>query len=425
MAEFIDLCAESSDDEEQAAALTARLDAEEASLALAQRLQAEEDARGPAPAEAPEEALAEAPPEVSEAPAQAKAPEPAAEEAAPPAKRQKTSAATEPSEVATSAATEPSEAAEPSAASGRVVRIATWNARSVLPEGENKDKLRTTLELLGQPDLLAVQETVHVRKTGKKGDERVDDAKTATHTAKIAAKAAELGYEAFFASPDPAQYKGNDDFCHGTALFVKRDGLLAGGHLVAVPWDHDGHVLCYDHDLGRVVGVYLPTPTKKSRFAGTPWEPPYPQHAVRSTYDRELRSLLLDSGDNLLAFLGDCNVTPTAQDTSGDLWKGKHAEARDRWNVMIRETGLVDAFREKHPTARRYTSYQLPKNQPKSCATKWQSDIKPGRVDLCYVPRARAVRSAEVMDADGVFTTADMTRALRSDHVPVLVEIEV
>jgi len=29
------------------------------------------------------------------------------------------------------------------------------------------------------------------------------------------------------------------------------------------------------------------------------------------------------------------------------------------------------------------------------------------------------------MDADGVFTTADMTRALRSDHVPVLVEIEV
>ena len=298
------------------------------------------------------------------------------------------------------------------------VRIATWNAQSVLPSGgDNKDKLQTTLELLGYPDILAVQETLHVRKT----KEKIDDAKTAKHTAAIAAKAKDLGYEALFASPDPTQYKGNDQFCHGTAMLVKRDGPLAGGSLVAVPWDHDGHVLCYDHDLGRVVGVYLPTPTTKSRFAGTPFDRGYPQSAVRSMYDRELRSLLVDSGDKLLAFLGDMNVTPTQQDTTGALWKGKNEEARGRFLAMTRDAGLVDAFREKHPTARRYTSYQLPKRN--KCHT-W--DIPPARVDLCYVPASKApnIRSAEIMDADGTFTTANKTKALRSDHVPVLVEID-
>ena len=229
MADFkgvIDLCAESSDDEEQAAALTARLDAEEASLALARQLQAEENARGPAPAEAPEEpeALAEAPPEASE---------PAAEDAAPPAKRQKTSPAAEPSEAATSAAAEQLEAAVSSqppatAATGRVVRIATWNAQSVNPDTENWDNLRTTLELLGQPDLLAVQETLHVKKFEKEKKSKemfIHEANTAECTAKIVAKAAELGYDALLASPDPTQYKGNDNHCKGTALFVKRDGL--------------------------------------------------------------------------------------------------------------------------------------------------------------------------------------------------------
>ena len=138
---------------------------------------------------------------------------------------------------------------------GRLFRLDRHAGASPQRDAYGAAPVRTSAEDAVAALELAAEAADAMYKTGKKGDERVDDAKTATQTAKIAAKAAELGYEAFFASPDPAQYKGNDDFCHGTALFVKRDGLLAGGHLVAVPWDHDGHVLCYDHDLGRVVGV--------------------------------------------------------------------------------------------------------------------------------------------------------------------------
>ena len=53
---------------------------------------------------------------------------------------------------------------------------------------------------------------------------------------------------------------------------------------------------------------------------------------------------------------------------------------------------------------------------------EWQA-----RVDLALVPQrlASAVRRVEILDADGSFTSGNYEKALRSDHVPFLLEMSV
>ena len=329
MADFkgvIDLCAESSDDEEQAAALTARLDAEEASLALAQRLQAEEDARGPAPAEAPEEALAEAPPEVSEAPAQAKAPqksvaapEPRAEDAAPPAKRQKTAAATE------------------------RLSVMTWNVMSLNTKGNAVVELLQTRS----PDILFVQEA------------KLDTKQQPEAKVRSAFEAA--GYALFYNKPAEGADKKTD-----CAVAVRRAGPLAGGRLwPRFDWDEQSRVAVFEANGHLYVGVLLPTPTGAHA-------------ALRATLDQALRVELASHGDRVAVVAGDCNVTLERNDArNGAIFgSGAYPATRDRFRTLLRDVGLVDSFRAKHPDAAQFTSFQADRQ-----------NVPDGRVDYVLLRR--------------------------------------
>ena len=81
-----------------------------------------------------------------------------------------------------------------------------------------------------------------------------------------------------------------------------------------------------------------------------------------------------------------------------------------------------DAWRERNPDKKAYTSFQL---------RGGDSGPGPSRVDLALVPRRlkAAVERIEVLDTAGTFTTKlvveqrEYTKALRSDHVPILLEM--
>jgi len=276
------------------------------------------------------------------------------------------------------------------------------------PSSKNANKLPETLALLPQPppDLILIQETKHI----KISSGCVHEEKTQKHVEAIA-ELLEPDYE-FHAVSHQLAPDADASFCHGTGFFVRRAGLLhSGGRLVQPPWDHDGHVSYWEAPLGRVVLCYLPTPTKKERRNGPP------QHVIRQQYDNQLRALLeeltgLQAQPRLLAVMGDMNVTLDRDlDTTNPFDGPQYLACVSRLKETMAAAELQDVWRERHGSERRYSSYQ-------------QQHGTQARVDLALVPRHRPVVSVELMDADGDWTHSGKTRSHRSDHVPLLLRLQ-
>ena len=297
----------------------------------------------------------------------------------------------------------------PSVATGSddkiTLRVVSWNAASVLPESPSQytAKLRDTVKLLPWvPDPILLQETRHIKKNraGVVDSEQTDR--------KIQSIAPLLGDEyEFHAARESTQ---DATHCHGTGLFIRKESVLYGrGGFWHPPWDEDGHVCGWEAPEGLIVGAYLPTPTAKSRSGGPA------QSAVRAKYDANLRNELVERQADLLCVLGDFNITLNELDCPGSLWTGPaYTQTRDRFRDLLTATSLVDAFRARRPTERRYTSFQQ--------RTSGRQGLFQARVDLCLLPQRRMADlvDVDILDEDGTFTKDACTRALRSDHVPLV-----
>ena len=300
----------------------------------------------------------------------------------------------------------------PSVATGSddkiTLRVVSWNAASVLPESPSQytAKLRDTVKLLPWvPDLILLQETRHIKKNraGVVDSEQTDR--------KIQSIAPLLGDEyEFHAARRVAPSTQDATHCHGTGLFIRKESVLYGrGGFWQPPWDEDGHVCGWEAPEGLIVGAYMPTPTAKSRSGGPA------QSAVRAKYDANLRNELVERQADLLCVLGDFNITLNELDCPGSLWTGPaYTQTRDRFRDLLTATSLVDAFRARRPTERRYTSFQQ--------RTSGRQGLFQARVDLCLLPQRRMADlvDVDILDEDGTFTKDACTRALRSDHVPLV-----
>ena len=300
----------------------------------------------------------------------------------------------------------------PSVATGSddkiTLRVVSWNAASVLPESPSQytAKLSDTVKLLPWvPDLILLQETRHIKKdrAGVVNREQTDR--------KIQAIAPLLGDEYEFHA-GVAQSTQDATHCHGTGLFIRKESVLYGrGGFWQPPWDEDGHVCGWQAPEGLIVGAYMPTPTAKSRSGGPA------QSAVRAKYDVNLRNELVERQADVLCVLGDFNVTLQAErDCPGPLWSGcAYVQTRARFREMLTATSLVDAFRARRPTERRYTSFQQ--------RASGRQGLFQARVDLCLLPQRRMADElvdVDILDEDGKFTIHAYTRASRSDHVPLV-----
>ena len=191
---------------------------------------------------------------------------------------------------------------------------------------------------------------------------------------------------------------------------MRRAGPLAGGRFFQPKWDVDGHVCCWQHPAGLLVGCYLPTPTQKMRDAGK--YKGQSQARVREDYDRHLKVMLLEHErrGELLAVLGDCNVTLAlgSLDTTREFSGGEYSAGRHRFLSLIDDCKLRDEWRARN--ARRFTSFQQ---------RGGVGGPRQARVDLALVPQrlASAVRRVEILDADGLFfERIALGETLRSDH---------
>ena len=299
-----------------------------------------------------------------------------------------------------------------------IVTLMSWNADSVLPGTENAGKLRATLDLLPKPkpDLILLQETKHVKKKGE--GKTIDEGKTHEQVVAVAALL-KPEYEFYAASPQLDSADADATFCHGTGVFVRVAGpLYDRGRLVQPPWDHDGHVAYWESPRGRIVGCYLPTPTKHRRRPSALLPTGPSQVEIRAQIDVHLRSLLEElvapaASPPLLAVMGDLNVTLEHIDSKQKLWTGPaYTAANDQLRGTMDAVRLVDAWRARHAGEQRYSSFQ-------------RHHYTQSRVDLALVPieLMESLVDVDLMDTDGDWTHTGYTRARRSDHVPLIVRL--
>jgi exonuclease III len=267
--------------------------------------------------------------------------------------------------------------------------VGTWNAQSLLPATENKDKLPRLLPRLPlQPDLLFIQETQLVSAAAQR---------------KLPAARALLPGYTFHPVP-VSESVASENAAKGTGVYVRDGSPLADGgvldvNLAADPW---GALAVWRCDCGVIIGGRLPVPRKVDV-------------ATRRRLEDHLEALLRAHGARVLAVVGDLNVTPDLQLDATQPWAGAaYVASRARLDTLRDTFGLCDVWRATHPTERRWTSYQEREGRA------WQA-----RCDLVLVPEAHTAH-AEVTIVDGLgFVNAEGTKSsgkelAGSDHVPVL-----
>ena len=266
--------------------------------------------------------------------------------------------------------------------SNAIANLMTWNVAHLCPKGENAKKLPDTLPLLPiRPDFIALQE-VHL-----------DDAPRRSRAEALLGDA-----YSFFHHPGAM-----------VALYVRRGSVLyTGGQLLPqFHWDGQGHVAVWQCAAGFIVNAYLPTP--KTGLA-----------ELRQKLDEKVRPLVKSYGKQLIALVGDLNNTRGRNDTTKIFAGREYTSTRARFEEMLKEENLVDAFRERngHDVVK-YSSYQN------------QNEMVSARVDFILVPRTRGVTMCDVMDEKHKFVTERSTstsanpqwKAMRSDHVPVVATV--
>jgi exodeoxyribonuclease III len=189
------------------------------------------------------------------------------------------------------------------------------------------------------------------------------------------------GYACHFSlcdDPRNVTYRGGR--AYGVVTYVKRRFAASRGWTPT--WDREGRVVISELPSKQlaVVNLYAVNGTSK----------PYYDHELgridgdRHAFKRRVNLAIMREAEALaargmrLVLVGDWNISRAPIDTHPRLRSGEpHARARRELNEILLPTlDVVDAFRARHPTAKKYTWFN-----------KWSRRLDAARVDYALVSR--------------------------------------
>jgi exodeoxyribonuclease III len=282
-------------------------------------------------------------------------------------------------------------------ARAKPLKVLSWNvenlSRYVGPAVE-RGVLSSYVEAMGSPAVVCLQE-VRVRPSDASS---IDAMRTALP-----------GYHCFFAlADDPKNVTFRGGRMYGVVTYVAESLAGDAGLIGRTPaWDREGRVVVVELASQKlaVVNVYAVNGTSKpywdhdlGRFEGD-------RHAFKRRFVERLgeECAALRSRGFALVLAGDWNVSRTTIDTHPRLrTEEPHAMARAAFNdVFMPSLDVVDAFRELHPDACKYTWFN-----PRA------RRLDAARVDFILVSRSLLPR---VVEAD---IDESLEARLGSDHAP-------
>jgi exodeoxyribonuclease-3 len=267
-------------------------------------------------------------------------------------------------------------------ARAKPLQILSWNVENLsryVGPAVQRGVLSSYVEAMGSPAVVCLQE-VRVRP----GDASLIEAM----------RTALPGYECFFAlANDPKNVTFRGGRMYGVVTYVA-ESLAADagvGLMRRTPaWDREGRVVIVElaSEKLAIVNVYAVNGTSKpywdhelGRFEGD-------RHAFKRRFVERLAEecASLRSRGFELVLAGDWNVSRTKLDTHPRLrTEEPHALARAAFNdVFMPSLDVVDAFRELHPDARKYTWFN-----PRA------RRLDAARVDFILVSRSLLARVVE------------------------------
>lgn len=282
--------------------------------------------------------------------------------------------------------------------------ILSWNVENLARHvgADAPVPLEQVAERFGHPDVICLQE-VRIRP---------QDLELVR-----AMQGALAGYSCSHAlANDPMNVRFRGGRAYGVATYVKESPGARLGSTIATALDEDRE--------GRLVVLELPRLRLAlfDLYAVNGTSKPYYDHTLgrvhgdRHAFKRRFHEALMREATRRtergleLILIGDWNISRTTQDTFPRLrTEEPHARARRHLNQeLVPALDLVDAFRELHPSARRYT---------------WFNRLAPpGTLDAARVDYALISRSLlpRVLDATIHDTPAERGR---SDHAPLTLKL--
>ena len=279
------------------------------------------------------------------------------------------------------------------------LRVTSWNIENLAPYlGEDADPpLRSLLKSLHSPDVLCLQE-IRIRPR----DTALIDGMQRTLP----------GYRCHWSLNHDARnasYRGGR--AYGVATWTRNE-LDARAYVPE--WDREGRVVMTLLPELRwlVVNVYAVNGTTKPYWDHERNRHVGDRHAFKRRFIETLGDEIatLQKHDLRLILIGDWNVSRTRLDTFPRLrTEAPHALARKEFNEgFMPRLKVVDAFRELHPDARRYTWFNR--------------RARGGRLDAARVDFA-LVSESLLNRVTAVETAEPGQLPSKSDHVPLWISL--
>jgi len=317
-------------------------------------------------------------------------------------------------------------------------RLCCWNANSLLNRLQKDGDAFATFLTAHAPDVIFISE-VRMPASGlpgcKKDDGRPRQRGELSRASPAASREADLIMAALRTHRYRAYFSLADSKYAGSALLVRRDvaqpsALRYSLDLSAPSARHhsEGRVICATFEEFDILGTYVPN----NGMTDASFE-------RRRAWDAEMSAFLRAPRERPLIWLGDLNVAAAWEDVGPNPeWfrhqNGQQAACADdrgqpgftaneqaRFSELLRDGGLVDAYRLRHPTS------------------SWQEDVtwrgtagahgvpeagryygKGMRIDYLLVAHNLADR---VESADVLGSGNDRDGFLGSDHCPLLLQL--
>jgi len=250
---------------------------------------------------------------------------------------------------------------------------------------------------MGAPDVVCLQET------------RVREA---DHALVAAMERALPGYVCHFnLANDPKNVTFRGGRMYGVTTYV-RQSLGSSLEARTLPWDREGRVVITELAEPKIaiVNVYAVNGTDKAYWDHDLGQIQGDRHLWKRRFIERLAeecASIRSRGLELL-MVGDWNTSRTKLDTHPRLrTEEPHATARAAFNdVFMPSLDVVDAFRELHPDAKKYTWFR-----------RGARRLDAARVDFALVSRTLLPR---VLEAD---IDERPEARLKSDHAPLWVTL--
>ena len=276
------------------------------------------------------------------------------------------------------------------------MRIVSWNIQNLALWLHDRAAFVDHVRALGAPDILCLQE-IRLR---PRDSDAVAQARALLphHVCGLAL------------CDDPRNVVFRGGRAYGVATYVHR--RLGDSTHAAPDWDREGRVLVTA--LPRfglaVANLYAVNGTARPYFDPATGDRLGDRHEYKRRFQERMFALAAELRAHAsVVLIGDWNVSRSAFDVTPRLrTQEPHATARAQLNDLLVRGGWVDAFREKHPTARAFT---------------WFGKTRSGQLDAARVDYALVsselwprVHDASILD--------DRALRRRSDHAPISLELE-